>query len=237
MKRTSQGMILGEDGQKMSKSRGNVVNPDDIVREFGADTLRLYIMFIGDFEKTAPWSQKAVKGCKRFLDRVWNLAEKEAAGDEISERHELAVHRAIKKVGGDIENLKFNTAIATLMALVNDFYEATPSKGDLKTLLMLLSPFAPHIAEELWEIQGFGGYAANQPWPAFDESKTIEDECEIAVQIGGKLRSTVKVALDADDGAVLDAARCDEKIARYIDGKEIVRTIIVKNKLINLIIR
>jgi len=238
MKRTSHGMILGEDGQKMSKSRGNVINPDDIIGEYGTDTLRLYIMFIGDFEKTALWSQNAVKGCKRFLDRIWNLAEQRADGkDEISSPHELAIHRAIKKVGSDIENLKFNTAIATLMALVNDFYETRPSRGDIKVLLTMLSPFAPHIAEELWEKQGFESYAANQSWPLFDDSKTIEAEREIAIQIGGKLRGTVIVPTDSDDDAVLNAAVSDERIKRFIDGKEIVRTIIVKNKLINLIVK
>ena len=238
MKRTSHGMILGEDGQKMSKSRGNVINPDDIIEEYGTDTLRLYIMFIGDFEKTALWSQQAVKGCKRLLDRIWNLAEKPVEGkDEISPPHELAVHRAIKKVGSDIENLKFNTAIATLMALVNDFYETAPSRGDIKVLLTMLSPFAPHIAEELWEKQGFGGYAADQRWPEYDESKTIEAEREIAVQIGGKLRGTVIVPTDSDDEAVLNAAISDERIKRIIEGKNIVRTIIVKNKLINLIVK
>jgi leucyl-tRNA synthetase len=221
----------------MSKSRGNVINPDDIVGEFGADTLRLYIMFIGDFEKAAPWSQKAVKGCKRFLDRVWNISERTLEGDELSDANEMAVHRAIKKVGSDIENLKFNTAIATLMALVNDYYDKPPSRGDVKTLLTLLSPFAPHIADELWERQGFGGRASAQLWPEYDEEKTIDQECEIAVQIGGKLRSTVKVPLGSDDEFVLKAAVSNERIAQLIDGKEIVRTIIVKNKLINLIVK
>ena len=237
MKRTSHGMILGEDGQKMSKSRGNVVNPDDIVKEFGADTLRLYIMFIGDFEKAAPWSQNAVKGCKRFLDRVWNLAEVPLAGDDVSTGHELAIHRAIKKVGADIDSLKFNTAIATLMALVNDYYGAAPTRGDIKALLTLLSPFAPHIAEELWERQGFAGHASGQPWLDYDEGKTIDAVCEMAVQIGGKLRSTVKAPLDADDETVLGAALADERIARIIEGKEIVRTIIVKNKIVNLVVK
>ena len=236
-KRTSHGMILAEDGQKMSKSRGNVINPDDIVDEFGADTLRLYIMFIGDFEKAAPWSQRAVKGCKRFLDRVWNIAEVKLENDGISTVHELAVHRAIKKVGSDIEVLKFNTAIATLMSLVNDFHTTAPSRGDIRTLLTLLSPFAPHIAEELWEIQGFEGHASDQPWPEYDEGKTIDSECEIAIQIGGKLRGTVKVPLDADDDTVLKAAVSEEKISRIIEGKEIIRTIVVKNKLINLIVK
>jgi len=237
MKRTSQGFILGENSQKMSKSRGNVVNPDDIVSEFGADTLRLYIMFIGDFEKTAPWSQQAVKGCKRFLDRVWNLAEAKLIGDTLSKENEMPIHRAIKKVGGDIENLKFNTAIATLMALVNDFYSNSPTRGDIKVLLTLLSPFAPHIAEELWEAQEFEGYAASQPWPLYDEAKTIDAVCEIAVQVGGKLRGTVKVPLDASDEIVIAAAVNDEKVARAITDKEIVRTIVVKNKLINLIVK
>jgi len=237
MKRTSQGFILGENSQKMSKSRGNVINPDDIVKESGVDTLRLYIMFIGDFEKTATWSQKAVKGCKRFLDRVWNLSENRLEGDELSSGNEIAVNRAIRKVGGDIENLKFNTAIATLMALVNDFYDKPPTRGDLKVLLTMLSPFAPHITEELWEKQGFDGYAAAEPWPAFDESKTTEAECEIAVQIEGKLRGTIKVPLDANDDIIFDTAVSDERIARSLSGREIVRTIIVRNKLINLIVR
>ncbi len=238
MKRTSHGMILGEDGQKMSKSRGNVINPNDIVNKFGADTLRLYIMFIGDFEKAAPWSSNAVKGCKRFLDRVWNLSEKRLDGDETySEANESAVHRAIKKVGDDIENMKFNTAIATLMALVNDFYENKPSRGDVKALLTLLSPFAPHIAAELWEAQGFIGFVCQAAWPAYDESKTIEAEREIAVQVGGKLKTTVMVPNDADDETVLQAAKASEKIKKLIDGKDIIRTIVVKNKLINLIVK
>lgn len=235
-KRTSHGMIMAEDGRKMSKSLDNVISPDDIVGEYGADTLRLYVMFIGDFEKSAPWSSVAVKGCKRFLDRLWNLACSQIDGDElISGTHETAVHRAIKKVGSDIDNLKFNTAIATMMALVNDFHGAAPSRGDIKMLLMLLSPFAPHVAEELWEIQGFGGYASEQVWPAYDESKTLESEVEMAVQVMGKLRSTIKVPLDSDDDTVVKTAAADEKIARLIDGKQITRTIVVKNKLVNII--
>ena len=239
-KRTSQGFILGEDGQKMSKSRGNVLNPDDIIAEYGADTLRLYIMFIGDFEKTAPWSQTSVKGCKRFLDRVWNLANTKLEDEcysltDVSAEHEVAIHRAIKKVSGDIENIKFNTAIAALMSLVNDFYNKTPNKAELKVLLTLLSPFAPHIAEELWEIQGFEGYASQQSWPEHDESKTIDSSVTMAVQVMGKLRSTITVPLDSDDETVINTAVADEKIVKYLDGKEIMRTIVVKNKLINLI--
>lgn len=237
MKRTSHGMILGEGGEKMSKSRGNVVNPNDIVDAFGADTLRLYIMFIGDFEKSVPWSQTAVKGCKRFLDRVWNLAEVPLTGDGYSKANESEIHKAIKKVGDDIENMKFNTAIATLMSLVNTFYENKPSRGDIKALLTLLSPFAPHICDELWEIQSFAGYACTQPWPVYDESKTVDAEKEIAVQVGGKLKTTVIVPMDADDEAVKSIACADEKIQRLMEDKEIVKTIVVKNKLINLILK
>ncbi len=237
-KRTSHGMILGDGSIKMSKSRGNVVNPNDTVREFGADTARLYILFLGDFEKAAPWQTDAVKGCKRFLDRIWGLAEKRIGGSEdYSAAHEKAIHRAIKKVGDDIESLKFNTAIAALMALVNDFYDIKPSRGDIKGLLTLLSPFAPHIAEELWELQGFGGLLAEIGWPPYDESKTLDAEKEIAVQIGGKLKGTIKVAVDIDDDAMRAAALADEKIAKLTRGKEIVRTIVVKNKLINLIVK
>ncbi|MDR2357669.1 MAG: leucine--tRNA ligase [Oscillospiraceae bacterium] len=238
LKRTSHGMILGEDGQKMSKSRGNVINPGDIVAELGADTLRLYIMFIGDFEKSAPWSTKAVKGCKRFLDRVWNLAEGQPGGGDVySAAHERAVHRAIKKVGGDIEAMKFNTAIATLMTLVNDFYEAPPSRGDIRALLTLLSPFAPHIAEELWEIQGFGGLACEQPWPEYDDAKTLGGDMEIAVQVGGKLKCAVTVPRDSGEEDVLAAALASDRIAGLAAGKEVARVIYVKNKLINLIIK
>ena len=238
LKRTSHGMILGEDGQKMSKSRGNVINPNDVVNEFGADTLRLYIMFIGDFEKTAPWSTNAVKGCKRFLDRIWNLAEKPISGPETySAANEVIIHRTIKKVTEDIESMKFNTAIAQLMTLVNAFYEAPPSRGDIKVLLTLLSPFAPHIAEELWEIQGFKGMACQAPWPEYDASKMVEEMREIAVQVGGKLKTTVTVRNDASDDEMLQAALADEKIKKIVEGKEIVRTITVKNKLINIIVR
>lgn len=238
MKRTSHGMILGEGGEKMSKSRGNVINPNDIIGQYGADTLRLYIMFIGDFEKAAPWNDNAVKGCKRFLERVWNLSEIPVPGeDRYSKTNEAAVHRTIGKVGADIENMKFNTAIASLMSLVNQFYESRPSRGDIKALLTLLAPFAPHVAEELWEIQGFGGFVCNAEWPEYDERKTAEAELEIAVQIGGKLKSTVKVPADADDDAVLCAAEADEKIKRIMQGMQIVRTIVVKNKLINIILK
>ncbi|MDR3310370.1 MAG: leucine--tRNA ligase [Oscillospiraceae bacterium] len=237
-KRTSHGFILAEDGQKMSKSRGNVVNPNETVAEFGADTLRLYVMFIGDFEKDAPWSATAVKGCKRFLDRVWNLAETRLGGGEAySAANEKAVHRAIKKVSGDIEEMKFNTAIATLMSLVNDFTAAPPNRGDVKALLTLLSPFAPHIADELWEIQGFDGICSAAPWPGYDEAKTLDSEREIAVQVGGKLKTTVKVPAGSDDETVKAAALADPKIAALAAGRELARVIVVRNKLINLILK
>ena len=223
---------------KMSKSLGNMVNPDDVVKEFGADTLRTYIMFLGDFEKAAPWQANAVKGCKRFLDRIWNLAEERVDGSEdYSAANEADVHRAIRKVGDDIEAMKFNTAIAALMALVNRYYESKPSRGDIKALLTLVSPFAPHIADELWEIQGFDGLASVAPWPDYDEAKTVEAEKEIVVQVGGKLKTTVKVPADADDDALVAAATADEKIMRLMEGKTLVRTIVVKGRLVNLILK
>lgn len=237
MKRTSHGMILGEGGEKMSKSRGNVINPNDIIDEYGADTLRLYIMFIGDFEKAVPWSGTAVKGCKRFLDRIWNLSETPLEGDGYSKANEAEIHKAIKKVGEDIESMKFNTAIATLMSLVNTFSENKPTRGDMKALILMLSPFAPHVADELWELQGYKGFACLQPWPKYDEAKTVDAEKEIAVQVGGKLKSTVIIPIDADDETVEDIACKDEKIARLLEGMDIVKVIVVKNKLINLIIK
>lgn len=236
-KRTSHGMILGEGGVKMSKSRGNVVNPNDVVAKYGTDTLRLYTMFIGDFEKAAAWSDNAVKGCKRFLDRIWVLGENRLENDDLSAANEAAVHRTIKKVSEDIEEMKFNTAIAAMMSLVNQFYDTKPSRGDMKILLMLLSPFAPHFAEELWEIQGFEGYAMSHPWPEYDEAKTVEATKELAVQINGKLRSTITVAADADDETVIAAAMEDGKVQRAMEGMEVVRSIVVKNKLVNLILK
>ena len=237
-KRTSHGMILGEGGVKMSKSRGNVVNPNDVVDKYGADTLRLYTMFIGDFEKAAAWSDNAVKGCKRFLDRIWALAENPLpGGDELSAANEAAVHRTIKKVSEDIEEMKFNTAIAAMMTLVNQFYDTEPSRGDIKILLMLLSPFAPHFAEELWEVQGFEGRAMEQPWPEFDESKMVEATKELAVQINGKVRSVVTVPADAEDDVVVAAAKEDPKVQRAMEGMEVIRSIVVKNKLVNLILK
>ena len=236
-KRTSHGMILGEGGEKMSKSRGNVVNPNDIVEQYGADTLRVYIMFIGDFTKAAAWSSNAVAGCRRFLDRVWNLASEPLTGDEISRDNEKEIHRAIQKVSSDIDEMKFNTAIAQLMSLVNQFYSKKPTRGDIRVLLQLLSPFAPHICEELWQIQGFEGLASEAEWPEHDEAKMVDTEKTIAVQINGKLRSTVVVLADSTVEVVSAAALADKKIAGYMEGMEIVKTINVPNKLINFILK
>ena len=236
-KRTSHGMILGEGGVKMSKSRGNVVNPNDVVAKYGADTLRLYTMFIGDFEKAAAWSDEAVKGCKKFLDRVWALAEAGPTGDEISPATEALLHRTVKKVSDDIEEMKFNTAIAAMMTLVNELYKTRPSRGDMKVLLELLSPFAPHVVEEMWEMLGFEGRAMNQPWPEYDEAKMVERTRELAVQVNGKLKSTVTVPADADDETVVAAAKADSKVSRALDGMQIVKTIVVKNRLVNLIVK
>ena len=236
-KRTSHGMILGEGGEKMSKSRGNVVNPNDIVEQYGADTLRVYIMFIGDFTKAAAWSSNAVAGCRRFLARVWNLASEPLTGDEISRDNEKEIHRAIQKVSSDIDEMKFNTAIAQLMSLVNQFYSKKPTRGDIRVLLQLLSPFAPHICEELWQIQGFEGLASEAEWPEHDEAKMVDTEKTIAVQINGKLRSTVVVPADSTVEVVSAAALADKKIAGYMEGMEIVKTINVPNKLINFILK
>ena len=238
-KRTSHGMILGEGGEKMSKSRGNVVNPNDVIAAYGADTMRTYIMFIGDFEKAAAWSDNAVKGCKRFLDRVWNLAENCADSLEYTPAHESAIHKTIKKVSEDIEAMKFNTAIAALMALVNDFTAQGCTKGDVKTLLLLLAPFAPHMTEELWESLGFadGGMICQQSWPVCDESKLVDASVTIAVQVGGKLRSTVEVPVDSEQDFILAEALQDPKVAKFTDGMDIVKIILVKNKLINLIVK
>ncbi len=223
---------------KMSKSLGNVVNPDSVVKEYGADTLRLYIMFLGDFEKAAPWNPSAVKGCKRFLDRVWAMAEKRIEGGEgYSAANEKAMHRCVKKVSEDIESMKFNTAIAAMMTLMNQFSEHAPSRGDIKTFLALLSPFAPHMAEELWEIQGFEGIASMSAWPEYDEAKTLDDEKEIAVQVNGKLRGTAVVPAGCEDAVAVEAALADARVKKFTDGCTIVKTIVVKDKLVNIIVK
>ena len=240
-KRTSHGMILGEGGEKMSKSRGNVVNPNDIVAQYGADTMRTYIMFIGDFEKAVSWSSEAVKGSKRFLDRVWNLAESAGESYEVTPANEPAIHKTIKKVTDDIDNLKMNTAIAALMTLVNEFYANGCTRGDMRYLLLLLSPFAPHIVEELWENLGFasqeGKMACQTQWPTYDESKTVASTVEMAVQVNGKLRGTIQIAVDSEEKAVVDAAMALDKVQKAAEGKQLVKTILVKNKLVNLIVK
>ena len=240
-KRTSHGMILGEGGEKMSKSRGNVVNPNDIVAQYGADTMRLHIMFIGDFEKAVSWSNEAVKGSKRFLDRCWNLMELAQDGDGHSTKNESIIHKTIKKVGADIDELKMNTAIAALMTMVNEFYSNGCTKGEVRTLILMLSPFAPHITEEMWELMGFaaqeGKMAMQMRWPEYDEAKTVDATREMAVQVNGKLKSTITVASDSDDSVIVETACADEKVKRLMEGKQLVKTIVVKNKLINLIIK
>lgn len=235
-KRTSHGMILGENGEKMSKSRGNVVNPDDIVKESGADTMRLYEMFLGDFEKAAPWSSASIKGCRRFLERIWALQEHVEPQEGYSESLESSFHKCIKKVSEDIENLKFNTAIAAMMTLLNEIADkGSITKGEFKTLLTLLNPFAPHITEELWSIKGFDGMLNEQKWPAYDEAKCKDDTVEIAVQVNGKLRGTVTLAADAVKEDALKAAQSLERVSALTDGKKIVKVIFVKGKLINIV--
>ena len=227
---------------KMSKSLGNVVNPDDVVKAYGADTMRLYIMFIGDFEKVATWSDDAVKGCKRFLDRVWNLADQVTEEDGVSEKNAPIVHKTIKKVTDDIDTLKMNTAIAALMAMVNEFYSNGLSRGDFEALLLMLSPFAPHMVEELWEQKGFaakyeGKMAMQCAWPEYDESKTVASSVEMAVQVSGKFKGTIIVPVDSDQDTVVEAAKANEKVAKAIAGIQIVKVIHVKNKLVNLIVK
>ena len=240
-KRTSHGMILGEGGEKMSKSRGNVVNPNDIVAQYGADTMRLHIMFIGDFEKAVSWSNEAVKGSKRFLDRCFNLQDIATDEMSISAKNESIVHKTIKKVTQDIDELKMNTAIAAMMAMVNEFYANGCSKGDVEMLCLLLSPFAPHMVEEMWENMGFaakyGKMAMQMEWPAHDESKTVDSHVEMAVQVNGKLKGTVTVPMDSGESDVVAAAMENEKVKKSVEGMNVVKTILVKNKLVNLIVK
>ena len=267
-KRTSHGMILGKNPHyignveteeekqaliekygsmatrpavKMSKSLGNVVNPDDVIKAYGADTMRLYIMFIGDFEKTAGWSDDAVKGSKRFLDRCWNLMDQAADDYAVSAKNESIIHKTIKKVTSDIDDLKLNTAIAALMTMVNEFYANGCTKGDLEQLLLMLSPFAPHMVEEMWELLGFaekyGKMAMQSDWPVYDEAKTVDANVEMAVQINGKLKGTVVVPVDSDQDTVVAAAMAVEKVKKATEGMQVFKTILVKNKLVNLIVK
>ena len=236
-KRTSHGMILGENGEKMSKSRGNVVNPDDIVNEYGADTMRLYEMFIGDFEKAAPWNTASIKGCRRFLERYWNL-QAMVKGDGMSQKLESSFHKAIKKVGEDIEVLKFNTAIASLMALMNEVSDAgSITKEELKIFTILLNPFAPHITEEVWEACGFPGLVAEQKWPEYDENKCKDDTVEIVVQVNGKVRARISVPAEIAKEDAIAQAKAEEKIASELAGKTVVKEIYVPRKLVNIVVK
>lgn len=237
MKRTSHGMILGDNNEKMSKSRGNVVNPDDIVRDFGADTLRCYEMFIGDFEKSAPWSENGVKGCRKFLDKVWRTQEL-VDGDSNFEKMETLVHQTIKKVSEDYENLKFNTAIAQLMTLLNEFNNLDKiSEEQFKIFLILLNPVCPHITEEIWQRMGYEGYVHEASWPEYDESKTILDVIELPIQVNGKLRATVEISRDASEDEVFEKAIADDVVAKYLDGKNVVKKIYVKGRIFNIIVK
>ncbi len=235
-KRTAQGLILGPDGEKMSKSKGNVVDPNEVVDQFGADVLRSYVLFMGDYEKAAPWSETSVKGCKRFVDRIWNLQEIVADGDDYSKELEVSFHKTIKKVSDDIENMKYNTAIASLMSLLNEIYDkGSITKGELRTFLILVNPFVPHVSEELWEVMGFGGMLAVTPWVSYDEAKTVDSTIEVPVQICGKLRATVTIAKDADSATAIAAAKADEKVQEMLDGKQIIKEIYVPGKIINIV--
>ena len=238
-KRTSHGMILGENGEKMSKSRGNVVNPDDVVNEFGADTLRLYEMFIGDFEKAAPWSNAGIKGCRRFIERYWNLQSILVDGEAIRPEMENSFHKAIKKVSYDIENLKFNTAIASLMALMNVIAEkGSINKAELSVFTMLLNPFAPHVTEEVWSEMKLGeGMVTEQIWPKYDESKCKDDVIEIVVQVNGKVRTRLSVAADIQKDDAIALAKAEDRIAAEINGKNVVKEIYVPGKLVNIVVK
>ena len=237
-KRTSHGMILGENNEKMSKSRGNVVNPDDIIREYGADTLRLYEMFIGDFEKSAPWSQSSIKGCKRFLERMYGLIELLQEGEEYSPALEGSLHKAVRKVSEDIEQMKYNTAIATMMSLLNEVYDhGSINHGELKTFLLLLNPFAPHLTEEMWEQCQFGGMVTDQKWPTYDPEKCKEAQVEIVIQVNGKIRGRAQVAADASKEQLLQTAKELPEIHSLVDGKTVVKEIVVPGKLVNLVVR
>ena len=237
-KRTSHGMILGENGEKMSKSRGNVVNPDDVVNEYGADTLRLYEMFIGDFEKSAPWSTSSMKGCRRFLERVDGIYSLMTDGDDFSPALEKSFHKTIKKVSEDIEELKFNTAIAAMMSLINEIYAAGKiTCKDLKTFLLLLNPFAPHLTEEIWERAGFEDIIARAKWPEYDEAKTVENEIDIPVQINGKLKAVLRFEATVGKDEALSAAKEDERIAKQLEGKTVVKEIFVPGKMINIVVK
>ena len=237
-KRTSHGMILGENGEKMSKSRGNVINPDDVVNEYGADTFRTYEMFIGAFDQATPWSMNGVKGCYKFLERVWNLQNILVDGDGYSKELETALHKTIKKVTDDYDRMKFNTGIAALMAFINDVMKAEKiNKAEFKTFITLLNPVAPHITEELWQIAGFEGNLSDTKWPEYDEAKTVDDEVEVVVQINGKIREKIMISADLDPKGMQEVALASEKVQELIEGKQVVKVIAVPKKLINIVVK
>ncbi len=237
-KRTAQGLILGPDGVKMSKSRGNVIDPNDVVDAFGADVLRTYVLFMGDYEKAAPWSEDSVRGCKRFIDRVWNLQNILTDGDGYSEKLEVAFNKTIKKVSSDIETLKYNTAIAALMTLLNDIYDAgAVTRKELSTFIALLNPFAPHITEELNEVLGNKELLATSEWPAYDEAKCVDATIEIVVQINGKVRTKMNIPAEISNEDAIALAKEDEKIKEAIDGKTIVKELYVKGRLVNIVVK
>ena len=237
-KRTAQGLILGPDGDKMSKSKGNVVDPNDVVDEYGADVLRTYVLFMGDYEKAAPWSKSSVKGCKRFIDRVWALQDILTEGDGYSKELESAFHKTIKKVSEDIESMKFNTAIAALMTLLNDIYnKSSINNAELKTFVTLLNPFAPHVTEEIWAAQNYGGMLADGHWVDFDEAKCIDDEIEIVAQINGKVRAKLMIPAEIDSAEAIELAKKDPAIADAIEGKNVVKELYVKGRLVNIVVK
>ena len=237
-KRTAQGLILGPDGDKMSKSKGNVVDPCEVVEQYGADVLRTYVLFMGDYEKAAPWSETGVRGCKRFIDRVWGMLDILTDGDSYSPELESAMHKVVKKVSSDIENMKYNTAIAAMMSLVNDIYaKGSVNRAELKTFITLLNPFAPHITEEMWQVMGLGGMLNQTEWPTYDESKCVDNEIEIAVQINGKVRDRLVISADADSDEVIAAAKSLDKIAEAVSGMQIIKELYVKGRLVNIVVK
>ena len=237
-KRTAQGLILGPDGDKMSKSKGNVIDPLDVVSEYGADVLRTYVLFMGDYEKAAPWSENSVKGCKRFIDRVWGLQDILVPGDSYSSELSSAFHKTIKKVSEDIENLKYNTAIAALMSLINAIYEKGEiNHAELKAFVTLLNPFAPHVTEEIWEEQNFGGMLANGTWVSYDEAKCVDEEVEIVAQVNGKIKAKIMVPTDISDADAINMAKADSKVAEAISGKDIVKELYIKGRLVNIVVK
>ena len=237
-KRTSHGMILGSNGEKMSKSKGNVINPDDIISEFGADTFRVYEMFMGPFDQTAPWSMESIRGCGKFLDRVWNLQDFLVEGNTYSPEFEKMIHKGIKKVSSDIEEMKFNTAVSTFMTMVNEFYKLKRiNKAEMKTFLQLLNPFAPHLTEELFEIIGEKETISNTPWPSYEEAKTIDEEIEIPIQINGKVKATVSIPLDTDEAFVKEKVHLVTSVQNATSGKTIIKEIYIKNKIYNIVVK